>query len=189
MEDGEMRPNKRYLVLDLEATCDQPESFPRSECEIIEIGAVLVDSALRPGRSFQTFVRPQLHPELTAFCTELTTIEQAQVDDAPEFPDAIEALARFIEGEQVLLASWGAYDKNQLRRDAELHGVRLPYGTGHLNIKAEFAEKAGRRMGVGGALRRVGLTFEGTPHRGIDDARNIARLMPWALGLRPLPRR
>ena len=25
-------------------------------------------------------------------------------------------------------------------------------------------------------LARVGLTFEGTPHRGIDDARNIGRL-------------
>ena len=31
-------------------------------------------------------------------------------------------------------------------------------------------------MGVGGALRYLGLEFEGTPHRGIDDARNIARI-------------
>ncbi len=42
-------------------------------------------------------------------------------------------------------------------------------------------------MGVGQALRRVGLRFEGTPHRGIDDARNIVRLLPYALGVEPLP--
>jgi inhibitor of KinA sporulation pathway (predicted exonuclease) len=28
----------------------------------------------------------------------------------------------------------------------------------------------------------VGLTFEGTAHRGIDDARNMARLLPWIFG-------
>ena len=35
---------------------------------------------------------------------------------------------------------------------------------------------------MAGALRRVGLTLQGTHHRGIDDARNIARLLPWSLG-------
>jgi len=33
-----------------------------------------------------------------------------------------------------------------------------------------------------GALRRVGLPLVGTHHRGIDDARNIARILPFALG-------
>jgi inhibitor of KinA sporulation pathway (predicted exonuclease) len=32
------------------------------------------------------------------------------------------------------------------------------------------------------ALRRVGLPLRGTHHRGIDDARNIARLLPWIVG-------
>ena len=39
---------------------------------------------------------------------------------------------------------------------------------------------------MGQALRRLGLRFEGPPHRGIDDARNIVRLLPYALGRMPV---
>jgi 3'-5' exoribonuclease 1 len=39
-----------------------------------------------------------------------------------------------------------------------------------------------------GALRRVGLDLVGTHHRGIDDARNIARVLPYRLGWREAPR-
>ncbi|GIS61919.1 MAG: hypothetical protein CM1200mP2_41440 [Planctomycetaceae bacterium] len=32
------------------------------------------------------------------------------------------------------------------------------------------------------ALKEVGLELRGTHHRGIDDARNIARLLPFIVG-------
>jgi ERI1 exoribonuclease 2 len=47
--------------------------------EIIEVSCVLVDTAslqLRPA-TFQRYVRPDQHPRLSAFCTELTGISQA----------------------------------------------------------------------------------------------------------------
>ena len=182
-----MSSTTHYLVVDLEATCDQPQSFPRSETEIIEIGAVLVDAAsLRPTREFQTFVRPVRHRTLTDFCTRLTSITQERVDRAPRFPQALASLARFAEDKGVLLCSWGRYDWNQLRRDADFHNLRLPFRR-HLNLKQRFSDvlETGRRYGLRGALRRVGLSFVGTPHRGIDDARNIARLLPWVLGREP----
>jgi inhibitor of KinA sporulation pathway (predicted exonuclease) len=176
-----------YLVVDLEATCDR-EGFPREEMEIIEIGAVVVEPRkLEPVDAFQTFVRPVVHPTLTPFCTELTTIRQADVDDAPDFPEAIAALGAWLRW-KVELASWGRYDKTQLLRDAARHDVRLPFSGRHLDIKGAFAERAKTRpMGVSRALERVGLQFEGTPHRGIDDARNIARLLPYALGRERFP--
>jgi ERI1 exoribonuclease 2 len=46
--------------------------------EIIELSCVLVDTAscaLLPA-SFQRYVRPDQHPALSAFCTELTGISQ-----------------------------------------------------------------------------------------------------------------
>lgn len=179
--------NRPYLVVDLEATCDQPESFPRDESEIIEIGAVLVDpDTLAPQDEFQTFVRPVLHPTLTAFCTELTSITQDQVQHAPMLRKALDALRRWLP-QPVTLASWGAYDRNQFRRESQRKRITLPWDQQHLNVKEAFAKRVGQRMGVGQALRRLGLRFEGTPHRGIDDARNIVRLMPYALGRTPLP--
>lgn len=179
--------SRPYLVVDLEATCDQPESFPRDESEIIEIGAVLVDSTtLEPRGEFQTFVRPVLHPRLTAFCTELTSITQEQVACAPLLRAALATLGRWLPG-PVTLASWGAYDRNQFRRESQRKRITLPWDREHLNIKEAFGKRAGGAMGVGQALRRLGLRFEGTPHRGIDDARNIVRLLPYALGRVPIP--
>lgn len=179
-----------YVVIDLEATCCDDYTIPREETEIIEIGAVLVDAAtLSPGAEFQSFVRPQRHCKLTPFCSELTTITQADVDGAPRFPQAIAWLAEFLRGKDALFCSWGGYDRNQFRRDAQQHRVKLPLGERHVNLKAEFSRRLGesREYGTGQALRRVGLGFAGTHHRAIDDARNIARLLPFALGVTPVP--
>ncbi|MCY1061830.1 3'-5' exonuclease [Nannocystis sp. SCPEA4] len=176
-------PTTRYLVVDLEATCDEHHALPREDTEIIEIGAVLVDGAtLEPLDEFQSFVRPVVHPRLTPFCTQLTTITQADVARAPTFRFVAPKLAAF--GQGALFCSWGGYDRNQLERDARRAGIRAPLGPRHLNLKEAFARAAGeaRELGTQGALRRVGLAPTGTHHRGIDDARNIARLLPWALG-------
>ena len=172
-----------YLVIDLEATCDR-RNWNTNNSEIIEIGAVLVHAqSLQPIGEFQTFVRPIVHPTLTAFCTELTSITQDLVDEAPLFPEAIEQLQDWLGGRTVLMSSWGAYDRNQFSRDRHRHGVTLPWGKTHLNIKAAFAEQQGvKPMGMAGALRRMKIPLEGTHHRGIDDARNIAKLLPFALG-------
>jgi inhibitor of KinA sporulation pathway (predicted exonuclease) len=176
-----------YLVIDVEATCDRGGALPPADSEIIEIGAVLVRAAdFGPAGEFQTFVRPRGRPRLTAFCTELTSIAQADVDRAPSFPAALAALAAFVGGREALFCSWGDYDRVQFGRDARRHRAALPFGDRHLNLKARFSEALGegRAYGMAGALRRVGLALEGTHHRGIDDARNIARLLPYALGAR-----
>ena len=183
-----MRQPNFYLVIDLEATCGGP---PREESEIIEIGAVLVNATtLETVDELQTFVRPVLHPTLSEFCTQLTTITQGQVDAAPRFTEAIDKLREFVRDRDVLFCSWGDYDRNQFARDARRHGVELPLGTDHWNLKKAFQQAAGdaKRLGNGWALARVGLRPEGTAHRGIDDARNIARLLPWILGRRSIPR-
>jgi 3'-5' exoribonuclease 1 len=176
-----------YLVLDLEATCDDADAVPRAESEIIEIGAVLIDGrTMEPVREFQTFVRPLVHAQLTRFCTELTTITQADVDGAPTFPEVAPDLTAF--GEGALFCSWGDYDRNQLARDAERHGIAMPLLGKHVNLKDVFARMVGgRRRGNRNALSRVGLAATGTHHRGIDDARNIARLLPFMLGRAPIP--
>lgn len=177
-----LEPAPYYLVVDLEATCDDGGAVPRDESEIIEIGAVLVEGeTLRPVDEFQTFVRPVLHPTLTAFCTELTTITQADVDGAPTFPEVAPLLGDF--GEGAVFCSWGNYDRNQLAADARRHDIAMPLPGPHLNLKELFARAmGGKKQGNRGALAKVGLAATGTHHRGIDDARNIARLLPYALG-------
>lgn len=189
-----MVTKKHYLVIDLEATCDDEHRIPREETEMIEIGAVLCHGeTLEPICEFQTFVKPIKHPKLTNFCTYLTSITQEQVENAPTFPGAIRRLETWLQEQNVmgqfLFCSWGDYDKNQFARQERASGIRLPFGYEHLNLKEAFHRRSGdyKKLGTGQALRRVGLPFDGTQHRGIDDARNIAKLLPWCVGKKQIP--
>lgn len=179
-----------YLVIDLEATCDDGGGVPRQQMEIIEIGAVLVDAeTFTPKAEFQSFVRPVRHPRLTPFCQKLTSITQEDVDGAPGFVAALRALTEFMAHQRPLFSSWGNYDKGQFGLDAKFHGVKLPFGKGHLNVKEAFSRAIGtsKRFGMATALRKLQIPLEGTHHRGIDDARNIAKILPYAVGAMAIP--
>ncbi len=175
-----------YLVVDFEATCSNDGTLRREEMEIIEVGAVMVDGeTLTTLTEFQSFVRPVRHPVLTPFCTELTSITQADVDAAPTLPEVVEQwIAWSVPFEECVFSSWGSYDHNQLVQDCRFHGIAMPFLLEPINLKAEFSAqlKIRRRMGMKEALSRAGLTLDGTHHRGIDDARNIARLLPFIVG-------
>ncbi|GAA5863805.1 hypothetical protein JCM1840_005772 [Sporobolomyces johnsonii] len=92
-----------FLVFDVEATCERIEgthhklafAYPN---EIIEWPVILLQWRRRDGPEedddwvlekvdeYHSFVKPMWKPQLSPFCTELTGIEQADVDAAPTFP-------------------------------------------------------------------------------------------------------
>jgi 3'-5' exoribonuclease 1 len=179
---------KYILVVDLEATCCDLQSIPRHQMETIEIGAVMVSTdSLAIVDEFQTFIKPLRHPILTEFCHQLTSITQSQVDTAPTFPDAIKAwqpwLSKF---DKTIFASWGDYDRKQLQQDSKLHHIDLPYpvSSNHINLKELFSTTQGlnKRYGMAQALNIAQIDLTGTHHRGIDDARNISKLLAFILG-------
>ena len=172
-----------FLVIDLEATCCDDQLFARTEMEIIEIGAVMVDwETQQPVDEFQAFVRPMVHANLTSFCKTLTGIAQQDVDDAKLFPEVLNALVGWaVEYPDYVFCSWGDYDRIQFQRDCQRHAMQYPFANQHINLKKQFASVVSGHgnMGVLAALESVGLSFVGDHHRGIDDARNISRLIPF----------
>lgn len=171
------------LVIDLEATCDEADAL--QAMEIIEIGAVWATPAGEILDVFQALVRPVVHPKLTPFCRRLTGIEQIDVDGAELFPVVAHQLAAFAQRHQSDLVmtwgSWGQFDAKQLTKDCERHGVSYPLpGFEHVNLKRQFAKaRKIKEVGMARALQMVGMALEGSHHRGLDDARNIAKLLPW----------
>jgi inhibitor of KinA sporulation pathway (predicted exonuclease) len=173
--------NEYYMIVDLEATCSNDGTVPRHEMEIIEIGAVMQNSRTFEIESeFQAFVQPVRHPELTSFCTELTGITQSQVAGAPMFAESLARMKDWMRGfENPLFCSWGDYDKSQFMQDCDFHRMEYPFGPDHLNLKAEFSRSVGlkKKVGITQSLRYFGLDFDGSHHRGLDDAKNIARIV------------
>ncbi|MBW4695851.1 MAG: exonuclease domain-containing protein [Lyngbya sp. HA4199-MV5] len=179
-----------HLVLDLEATCCDQETIKRHEMEIIEIGAVMVESqGLNITDEFQTFIKPIRYPILTKLCKSLTSITQEQVDQAPGYVEASVLLKQWLSNyPNAVFGSWGDYDRNQFKQDSKFHNVPFPIAYPHVNLKQLFSEAQGlpKRYGMAEALQLARIALEGTHHRGIDDARNIAKLLPFILGRQQL---
>ena len=175
-----------FLVLDLEATCSDKKEISREEMEIIEIGAVMVEAKnLDIVSKFQTFIKPVRHPILTQFCTKLTSITQEQVHEAPKYPEAIDNFKAWLyQYPNFIFGSWGNYDYKQFQKDSNFHQLPYPIESQHINLKQLFStnQNLTRRYGMAQALELAKIKLEGTHHRGIDDARNIAKLLPYILG-------
>jgi 3'-5' exoribonuclease 1 len=179
---------KHILVVDLEATCCDLKTIPRHQMETIEIGAVMVvRETLETVDEFQTFIKPVRHPILTKFCLELTSITQSQVDTAPDFGTAMSRWQTWLSKfDNAIFGSWGEYDRTQFQQDSKHHQIDLPYpvSSNHINLKEMFSTAQGlnKRHGMAQALDLAGIPLTGTHHRGIDDARNISKLLPYILG-------
>jgi 3'-5' exoribonuclease 1 len=168
-----------YIIIDLEATCWK-NVMDFTKMEIIEIGAVkLALDTLEILGEFPRFVRPLDNPLLSDFCAKLTTITQQDVDEAETFDVVFPELLEWIGDEDYKIVSWGNYDMKQFVIDCQRHNMKLPerFEQEHINLKKEFAKLKQRRpTGMKHALRSLGIPLTGTHHRGIDDARNIAKI-------------
>lgn len=178
---------QRFLVVNLEATCADDGSITAEEMEIIEIGACWATASGVVLQRFQHFVRPMQRPILSPFCLSLTGIAQVDIDRAPPFPVAAQALREFISETSVpgaIWMSWGAYDFKQVVRDSERYGIASPLEMPHQNAKKMFAkaQRIGKEVGMTKACALTHIVMEGEHHRGLDDAVNIGKLMPWILG-------
>ncbi|HET9382043.1 MAG TPA: 3'-5' exonuclease [Streptomyces sp.] len=179
-----MRPECALLnVIDVEATCWDGPVPPGSVNEIIEIGLTVVDvPARRKVSRHRVLVRPA-RSAVSAFCTELTGLTQAEVDGGVTFAEACRVLTEEYGAGERPWASWGGYDRRQFVRQCRAEGVEYPFGSpagpAHTNAKAVFAEAYGlpSMCGMAQALRIAGLPLEGRHHRGEDDAWNIAALV------------
>lgn len=179
----------RLVILDFEATC-QPGTPPTPQ-EIIEFPSVLID--LREEGvidEFESFVRPVHHPQLSEFCTELTSIRQEDVACAPVFAEVFDRHLAWLKGHQLLggedpgvIVTCGDWDLSTMlpvqcraseRSIAEVPRIYRRW----INIKKIFSKtrRGAKAFGMPTMLSNLGLELVGRHHRGIDDCRNIARM-------------
>ncbi|XP_062565392.1 3'-5' exonuclease Snipper [Armigeres subalbatus] len=189
------------IIIDFEATCWPAKDLPKwMQNEIIEFPAILLN--LSDGKiesEFRQFVMPIENPRLSDFCTQLTGIRQDQVDNGVPLYTCLELFDKWLQktviGEHKLVlpktdarnptgnvafATWTDWDlgaclsKECIRKMITKEGyfnqwvdIRAIYKTFYQHNPKSFAD----------ALSTLGMRFEGRAHSGIDDSRNIARLV------------
>lgn len=174
----------KIVVIDLEAQCWRGNPPPGFNKDIIEIGVATVDLyTLKPERGEGIIVKPS-RCQISEFCTKLTSITQEMVDqEGVPLGRACRRVMERYSGKRRVWGSWGNYDRNALYSECDERGVKFPLSQTHWNIKSIVTPLLGwdREMGLDRAIEELNLGFEGTHHRGGDDAYNTARILAHAL--------
>ncbi|MCJ7813340.1 exonuclease domain-containing protein [bacterium] len=167
-----------YIVVDIEATCWDRDSN-LEEQEIIEIGAIKLNGSFEQIDEYDSFIRPVKNPQLSEFCKNLTQISQCDVEKAHTFDIVFPKFVQWIGDGPYSIITWGAYDIKHLKFECKLHSVKFPkiFEENHINLKLLFAKyRKIKACGMKAALKMMYTPLEGVHHRGIDDARNIAKI-------------
>ncbi|XP_055549515.1 ERI1 exoribonuclease 2-like [Wyeomyia smithii] len=187
---------KYIIVIDLEATC-----YTRTvhEHEIIEFPAVLLN--LVTGKieaEFRQYVTPLMNPQLTRFCTELTGIRQEQVNAGVSLSNCLLLFDKWLKTVlaarnlflprtnpndptgNVAFATWTNWDLGEcLSKDCARNQIRKPaYFDLWIDVKSiymNFYKRCSDNLSE--ALSNMGLIFEGREHCGLDDSRNLAKMI------------
>jgi inhibitor of KinA sporulation pathway (predicted exonuclease) len=174
------------VAMDIECTCWEKEdpAYPGpDQHELIEIGMALIDlKKLAIVDEVSILVKPVQHPVLTPFCVGLTSITDDMLVEAPTFREAMAITQRWLAplGDQYHWCSWGLFDLKHLLAEAERKQCEMAFpAERHFNAKEIYSKtRSGvKKRGLGAAVARQKLTFSGTQHRGVDDARNVARIL------------
>lgn len=179
-----MRATRKVIVVDLECTCwDDPSR--RRDMEIIEIGLCLFDGLTGEiGRRSSIIVRPVVL-DVSDRCTRLTglTEERLRSEGIP-LAEALSRVRKAYPLRSAAWAGWGQGDQLLMLRETTAKGIPYPFGDTYLNLGHLFGlhSRATRRMGLSDALAQLGMEFEGSPHSGVDDAWNAARILKALLG-------
>lgn len=130
--------------------------------------------------TFHHYVRPEVVPVLTDFCTQLTGITQSQVSDALTLSEVLYKFDIWVN-ENYSSANWvfvtcGDWDlRTCLPREAKFKKIQYkPYFKSYINIKKVFPNNP---KGMLEMLDAMNIPHTGRHHSGIDDVRNIAEVL------------
>ena len=183
-----MKPRFTHaVVLDFEATCD--ELAPPQPQEIIEFPSVLISlDEMRVVDEFEAFVRPIHFPQLSEFCTRLTSITTQDVAGADPFPVVLAShqawlASHGLDATNAILVISGDWDLKLmlpaqcLVTDPPITTLPRLYSRWQ-NVRELFKVVKGRRWapGMKRMMEAMEIPLVGKHHRGIDDSRNIAKI-------------
>lgn len=176
-----------YIIVDFEmnpVAGEYQEERQICRCEIIEIGAVIMDESLMVLGEFKTLVKPQYNDSIYKRYETLTGISTQMVCGAPTFAAAYEMFVNWCEsfGSEYEVYAWSGNDYHQLVAEMKLkHYVskdKMVPLEKWFDFQKEYTEKLGLEqiMSLGKALNYAGIEFEGHRHDALCDARNTAAL-------------
>ncbi len=161
-----------FVFFDLEWN----QGYPRSETErideIIQLGAIRLDSWEGPAESFSACVRPTIHHSLHHQVRKLLPLTQQQLRHAAPFPTVIRSFFQWC-GEDAVFFTWGTSDARVLDCNLVWYGLEE-----YLSLEIRDLQRAfdlqflgtNQQMSLKGAVETLALEDKLTFHDAGNDA-------------------
>lgn len=166
-----------YVVLDLEWNSSYSLKSKSFINEIIEIGAVMIDSDFEVIDTFSTIIKAQLGKRLTNRVKALTNISNEDIRGGVPFSKAFADFERWLGDRDVVIMSWGDSDVRVLS-DNFLYfnnDERVPFLKKYLDMQKYFQHYYGlpssKQIGLISAAALSGIdASEYSSHRALEDS-------------------
>lgn len=115
-----------YIILDLEwnqSSTGEEEVVKILPFEIIEIGAIKLNSSREKIGEFNELIKPQVYHEMHHITKKLIHIKMEQLENEKFFPEVMEAFSDWC-GEDYIFCTWGPLDLTELQRNIRYYGMR-----------------------------------------------------------------
>lgn len=117
-----------YIVFDLEfnqdiLASDESTKARKLPFEILQIGAIKLDSSLITLNTFDQLIKPSIYSKVSSYITELTGITTEEVLDKELFPKVYNDFLDFIQDVDSVFCVWGMSDIKELYRSARYYNL------------------------------------------------------------------
>lgn len=168
-----------YIVLDIEFNGRKFAS--ELPMEVIEIGAVRLNTQLEQLDTFTAFIKPVYFPKLNNFIQKKTGIPQEEIDRADRFPSVSSKFLDWLSAsEELIFITWGGEDIKRIVLDTRMHKLSDQFWmtTPYFDLLKGFTRYKGltNDVSVEGALEMLELEGSGQAHRALDDAIMTAQI-------------
>ena len=114
-----------YIVFDLEwnqSPYGKAREIERLPFEIIEIGAVKLNTDREVVDTFQVIVRPAVYRKLNYRTREIVHMKQQELENGEWFPDAVRQFLAWA-GPDSIFCTWGTVDLPELQRNMKYYNM------------------------------------------------------------------
>ncbi|MEL1134952.1 3'-5' exonuclease [Desulfitobacterium sp. THU1] len=170
-----------FIIFDLEFNQDIStlQNFDRERVrypfEIIQIGAIKLDTELNTQGKFNHYIKPTFYARMNPLVSELTGITIEQLLAGEPFPEIYQAYTTFIDETDSILCTWGMSDITELFRNVEYHGLdqtRLPRRVIDLQfyVSEQFNRPRKNRLRLQHAVELLNIPITHPFHNALNDA-------------------
>lgn len=114
-----------YIILDLEwnqGNEQKEKQLKELPFEIIEIGAVKLNSRMEICDSFHELIRPQVYKEMHYMTKKLLHLDMEELQSGRSFLQVIKSFLAWC-GEDYMFGTWGPQDLTELQRNMKFYGM------------------------------------------------------------------